>query len=57
MIMRVVCDARTAETRQSLEAMDFTYLLKVNEYLDIQDYIEEVSTNTDRKSYNHISGG
>lgn len=49
MIMRVVCDSRTAETRQSLESMDFNYLLKLNEYLDIQDYIEEVSTPSDNK--------
>lgn len=42
MIFRVVCDKRTSETRESLEKMDMTYLLKLNEYLDIQDYMEEV---------------
>lgn len=28
------------ETAMSLESQDLDYLLKINEYLDIQDYLE-----------------
>ena len=31
----------TSETGQSLESLDLNYLVKINEYLDIQSYIEE----------------
>lgn len=42
------------ETAQSLESMDLEYLLKINEYLDIQDYLEkDVHTQIERKQQNN----
>lgn len=37
--MRAVKDG--GETAMSLESQDLEYLLKINEYLDIQNYIEK----------------
>lgn len=42
LILRVVTDKRVAETRYTLNMFDMEYLLKLNEFLDIQDYIQEV---------------
>lgn len=38
MFMRAVKDG--GETAMSLESQDLEYLLKINEYLDIQNYLE-----------------
>lgn len=42
MVLRPICDKRCSETRLSLESMDMEYLIKLNEYLDIQDYLTDV---------------
>lgn len=39
MFMRAVKEG--GETAMSLESQDLEYLLKINEYLDIQNYLEE----------------
>jgi hypothetical protein len=39
------------ETGQSLESLDLSYLMKVNEYLDIQAYLEDdVEKQQERKN-------
>lgn len=39
------------ETGQSLESLDLNYLMKINEYLDIQSYLEgDVEKQIERKN-------
>lgn len=42
LILRIVTDKRVSETRLSLNYYDMEYLFKLNEFLDIQDYLVEV---------------
>lgn len=42
LLLRVITDKRVSETRYSLNMYDMEYLFKLNEFLDIQDYIQEV---------------
>lgn len=49
LILRVVTDKRVSETRYSLNLYDMEYLFKLNEFLDIQDYLMEVQQKESEK--------